>query len=259
MILLETSKIQSYLAGLQFISPYELHCLKTIDSTNHFVSQFESECPLIVCCAEEQTAGRGRLGRQWNSPFGENIYFSARWKPADGLATFAGLSLVVGLAVSEMLKQHDIEENILIKWPNDLMWQDKKLCGILIEMTGQNVIIGIGLNVNTAKTSTPCLSDKPWCSLLEMTGQSFDRNELITNLIVTLSNYLAQFANSGFADFKSKWSCLDYLKGQWITVAKPTSHLEGEAIGVNDQGLLCVRDATGHTHLISSGEATILR
>ena len=259
MILLEKSKIQSYLTGLQFVSPYELHCLRTIDSTNHFVSQLESECPFIVCCAEEQTAGRGRLGRQWSSPFGENIYFSARWRPDRGLMKYAGLSLVIGLAISETLKQHNIEESILIKWPNDLMWQDKKLCGVLIEMTGENVIIGIGLNVNTAKTSTSYLSDKPWCSLLEITGQPLDRNVLIASLIVTLSHYLEQFSNFGFTSFKSAWEHSDYLKDQWIAVSKPTGKLEGQAKGLNDQGLLCLVDINGQIHWISAGEATILR
>lgn len=261
MILLNSDKIHAHLADLNFKKPYELHCFPTIDSTNQFLNNLPTNQQLILCCAEEQTAGRGRFGRQWNSPFGENIYFSGRWRLAGHLKQLSGLSLVVGLAIIESVKKHTINEAILIKWPNDLFWQDKKLGGILIELNGElhgtiDITIGIGLNVNTSST-TSHLSDKPWCSLLDITGISFDRNALIADLIVILNHYLDQFLKLGFETFKSAWEKVDYLKNQWITVSNPNGKLSGYAQGVNEQGLLCLKDNQGTMHYVSAGEATL--
>ena len=258
MILLNETSIHAHLEAHPFNKPYVLHCVKTIDSTNRFLTHLTTSDPLTICCAEEQTAGRGRLGRHWNSPFGENIYLSVRIpSPATGTA-LAGFSLVIALAISDCLHEHTKNDDFLIKWPNDILWHDKKLCGILIEITPQYVVIGIGLNVNSAARSTQ-LSDKPRCSLLEVTGQTFDRNALIAGLVMHLDRYVDRFFKNGFADFQSDWEPLDYLKGQWITVSQPQGTVSGQALGVNAHGHLCLKDAQSEMQVISSGEATILR
>src|SRR3990167_11258661 len=223
MILLGSDPIQAHLRHLKFKRPYKLHCFSTIDSTNQFLNDLPPNQQLTLCCTEEQTAGRGRFGRQWRSPFGENIYFSGRWQLASSLSKLSGLSLVTGLAIVESLKQYTGNEKIQIKWPNDLLWQNKKLGGILIELNSDkqgvsDVTIGIGLNVNSDSRINQ-LCDNPWCSLLDITGLSFDRNKLIADLIVTVENHLEQFLATGFIAFKPAWEKVDYLNNQWITVS----------------------------------------
>ncbi|OGV50030.1 MAG: biotin--[acetyl-CoA-carboxylase] ligase [Legionellales bacterium RIFCSPHIGHO2_12_FULL_42_9] len=260
MILLAPDQIHTNLSQLNFKTPYTLHCFSSIDSTNQFLNVLPPNKQLTLCCTEEQTAGRGRFGRQWSSPFGENIYFSGRWHLATGLNKLSGLSLVIGLAIIESLKKSTINAEILIKWPNDLFWQDKKLGGILIELNSDkhnisDVTIGIGLNVNSDNRKTK-LCDSPWCSLLDITGLSFDRNALIADLIVTVEHYLVQFVKTGFVAFKPAWEKVDYLNNQWITVSDPSGKLSGYAQGVNEQGLLCLKDEHETIHYVTAGEAT---
>ena len=107
----------------------------------------------VFCLAEMQTAGKGRMGRQWHSPFGQNIYCSLRWDLPVGVCQLSGLSLVIGLAVLKALQQFDPSLLLELKWPNDIFARGKKLGGILIEMLAKSsgscsVIIGIGLNCN---------------------------------------------------------------------------------------------------------------
>ncbi len=261
MILINPSSIHEHLARMNFTKPYELHCVPSIDSTNQFLNHLPPQQLLRFCCAEEQTAGRGRFGRQWNSPFGENIYLSGRWPLQSTLAQLSGLSLVIGLAMIKSLKQHVVDEAIQLKWPNDLFWQDQKLGGILIDLNGEqhgivDVTIGIGLNINTARISRS-LSDKPWCSLLDITGKTFDRNTLIADLIVSVDHTLDQFLTLGFTSFQSSWDKVDYLKDQWICVSQPTGQLRGIAQGVNAQGHLCLRDINNTLHDVASGEASL--
>ena len=261
MILLASEKIKSILTHLNFKISYELYCLSTIDSTNRFLNDLPPNQLVRYCCAEEQTAGRGRFGRQWNSPFGENIYFSGRWVLSEKLNKLSGLSLIVGLAVVDCLKKQGVNEKISVKWPNDLYWKTKKLGGILIELNTKNqgksdLTIGIGLNVNTGSTSRN-LSDKPWCSLLDITGDTFDRNELIADLIITLNCYLEDFLRTGFETFKPLWENVDYLKDKWVTVSQPKGKLSGYARGVNADGHLRLQDSTGTLHDVSAGEASL--
>lgn len=265
--LLNTQTIHTLLNDLHFNQPYQFHHFFEINSTNQFLKDLIIETPssaappLHFCCTETQTAGRGRFGRQWNSPFGENIYFSGRWRWHGGMSQLSGLSLVVGLAILDSLTPLHLEQNILIKWPNDLLWKNQKLCGILIELSGEShgaldVVIGIGLNVNTHARQHQ-LSENPWCSLFEITGRQFDRNTLVANLIISLSKYLTQFLDSGFAPFKPAWEQVDYLKDQWINISQPTKQFSGYACGVNEQGLLCVKDGDEQLHYVSAGETSL--
>ncbi|MCW8400894.1 biotin--[acetyl-CoA-carboxylase] ligase, partial [Legionella sp. PATHC038] len=179
LILLNKQKITEHLIAEKHISPFELHLLTTLDSTNRYLKDLPLSNSVDICCAEIQTQGRGRFGRHWHSPFGENIYCSSRWNLNYDLAKLSGLSLVTSLAIVATLNELDLSSNIKIKWPNDILWDNKKLCGSLIEILAESngnvqVIIGVGLNVNTDTQNNP-LPDKPWCSLYEMTQKHFDR------------------------------------------------------------------------------------
>lgn len=261
LILLNEEQIKHYLIEAGFNKASELHLFASIDSTNRYLKELPNKTAIRICCAETQTQGRGRFGRQWISPFGENIYCSSRWELNCCLSQLSGLSLVVGLAIIATLMKNQINQDIRLKWPNDILWGNSKLCGILIEVIAETnasaqVIIGIGININTA-TKEHQLLDKPWCSLYEMTGKLFDRNRLIAQLIHTLDKYLDKFLDKGFASFIEEWQQVDYLKDQLITVSQPTGYISGQACGINELGQLGLKDEQGKIHYLSSGDTSI--
>jgi BirA family biotin operon repressor/biotin-[acetyl-CoA-carboxylase] ligase len=249
--------IAKRLESHHFTTPYKLHLFDTIDSTNTYLKNLPQSALLEVCCAEHQTQGRGRFGRHWHSPFGENIYCSTRWNLKSSLAQLSGgISLVVGLAMRAMLNElWDailLQSPIKLKWPNDILWQNKKLGGILIETLHETqIIIGIGLNVNSDTQNHP-LPDKPWCSLYEIHQQQFDRNVLITHLLIYLENYLNQFLQKGFSHFLDEWHQSDDLLGKPLTLNTGSKTISGIVRGVNHQGEL-ILEHEGSLHYFSSG------
>ncbi len=261
MIPLDEQTIRYFLQEKPLDRPVNFHLYASLESTNQFLKELPQSPMVEICCAEKQTQGRGRFGRHWVSPFGENIYCSSRWELNCCLSRLSGLSLVVGLALLAGLHDSNIHEEIKIKWPNDLLWKGKKLGGILIEVMAEThshaqVIIGIGINVNTATLENP-LPDKPWCSLYEITAQRFDRNLLLANLIYQLDKHLEQFLQDDFTAFMDRWQQVDYLNQQVIQISQPTGFLSGQACGVNELGQLCLKDSEGTIHYLSSGETSL--
>lgn len=262
MIPLDETVIRQHLEAKRFVKPIDLHLLATVDSTNQYLKQdIVHDSTLTFCCAEKQTHGRGRFGRSWLSPFGENIYCSSRWIFPCRLSHLSGLSLVVGLAILASFEKHFFYHDLQIKWPNDILWNNKKLGGILIESIAETnqsaqIIIGIGLNINTATHQHP-LAGRPWCSLYEITQTRWDRNDLLANLIYHLNQFIEQFLIDGFAALIPYWQKVDYLKGKWITVSNPTSTKSGIACGINELGQLCLQDEQGVMYYLSSGETSL--
>ena len=261
LILLDSHAISNQLDLHAFNKPLHFHLFATLDSTNRYLKELPHSDSINICCAEMQTAGRGRFGRDWYSPFGENIYCSSRWHFDCDLSRLSGLSLVVSLAIMATLHQVGMKDDILVKWPNDILWHGKKLCGSLIEViaesnSGADVVIGIGLNVNSITDDHP-LPEKPWCSLHDITKKYIDRNVLVAHLITYLNRYLQEFMLEGFAAFTERWSEVDYLKNQHITVSNLNKPIHGIAMGVNENGQLILMDDEGTTHYLSSGDATL--
>ena len=192
----------------------------------------------------------------WDSPAEKNIYCSSSWslniKPND----LSGLSLVVGLAVTELLNNYSIVEGLRIKWPNDILWYDKKLCGILVELLPMtesiNLIIGIGLNVNSITSP-----DESRCSLTDITGIQFDRNILIAKLLIILNQKISQLIKQGFNSFAQQWQKMDFLYGKFIKVININGEQTGTVQGINHCGHLILKDQKGILHTLASGETSI--
>lgn len=261
-IFLDEMKIREHLAQAKFMSPLTIHRFDSLDSTNLYLKNLKEKKLPIIALTETQTAGRGRFNRQWASPYAENIYFSQKIKVNCNLEQLKGLSLVVGLALIDSLTPLKIE-NIKLKWPNDLIYKDKKLAGILIEsnLNKDNIyelIIGIGLNVNSNTAIKP-LSDKPHCSLYDIKEIQLDRNSLVANLIISLTNHLNQFLTLGLSHFFEKWQSVDYLQGKNIRLSQigNKTSLEGEALGIDAEGQLIIKDKEGNLHHLSSAEVSL--
>ena len=248
--------IRQYLNRLNVQTMIQFHILDSIDSTNRYLKSLTSSNITEVCCAETQTQGRGRFGRVWQSLPGENIYCSIR-KPFHGdLKQLSGLSLVVSMIIVAALNAIGIDQAIQIKWPNDLLWNNQKLCGNLIEIVSQNqqehaLIIGIGINVN-ANTQ-----ESAWCSLSDITGKTCDRNRLVAELIAQLEKHLELFLTHGLKPFFSTWNTLDYLINQPIRLNHHKNELTGIARGIDETGRLMLMDERGVMHYLSSGDTSL--
>ncbi|TMM47935.1 bifunctional biotin--[acetyl-CoA-carboxylase] ligase/biotin operon repressor BirA [Colwellia ponticola] len=237
----------------------EVHSL--IDSTNDYLmrrlpNQVTSG---QVCLAEYQSAGRGRRGRQWISPFGSQIYLSMYWHLEQGLSAAMGLSLVTALAVSDAIKAHS-NVQVQLKWPNDIYLDGVKLAGILIDLEGQalepsHCVIGIGLNLHMPVTAGK-LIEQQWTDLQSHSKVSIDRNVLSAELIRCLRQRLQQYQQSGLEQMLAQWHVHDaflHKKVKLITGEKVT---HGICRGVNNQGALLL-EVAGQVKPIYGGEVSL--
>ncbi len=212
-----------------------------------------------VLVAEAQTAGRGRRGKQWFSPFGCNLYFSMYWQLEQGIQAAMGLSLVVGLAVAKVLHQQ-WQLPVRIKWPNDLYLEHKKLGGILVELAGQthaqcDVVIGLGLNIRMPGQSAQAI-DQPWIDLTSALGQAVDRNLLVALLQQELVDSLQCFGAQGFASYVQEFNQLNEFCAQQVTLSSGSQTIIGLCSGVDAQGGL-VLEINGQKQSFYGGELSL--
>jgi len=226
----------------QYYSQYSpqsvgLEVIPIIDSTNQYLlNQINGLTSGAACVAEYQQAGRGRRGRQWFSPFGSNLYFSMYWKLEQGPAAVMGLSLAIGIVVAKVLRELS-GKNIKVKWPNDLYLNDKKLAGILVEITGKagdvaHVIMGIGINLSMHNPDQHIVN-QVWSNL-----GNIDRNLLVANLLSELRDGLICFEKKGFSAFLTDWNNLDNFINRAVKLIIGDTIIKGICRGINEQGAL---------------------
>ncbi|MDQ9130465.1 bifunctional biotin--[acetyl-CoA-carboxylase] ligase/biotin operon repressor BirA [Serratia fonticola] len=215
--------------------------LPVVDSTNQYLLDRLAELTSgDACIAEYQQAGRGRRGRQWISPFGANLYLSMFWRLEQGPAAAMGLSLVIGIVMAEVLQRLGAEQ-VRVKWPNDLYLNDRKLAGILVELTGKTgdaaqLVLGAGINMAMRETNASQI-DQRWINLQEA-GIAIDRNELAAKLLNELRNSLRQFEIDGLAPFISRWRKLDNFIDRPVKLLIGEQQIFGIARGIDQQGAL---------------------
>lgn len=220
-----------------------------IDSTNqHLLEKVALLSSGDTCLAEYQSKGRGRRGREWVSPFGSNLYVSMYWRLDAGMAAAVGLSLVVGVAVAEALEAFGIPD-IKLKWPNDLYYQDKKLAGILVEMTGQaggaaHLVLGMGLNIVMADSTENI--GQPWTSVSHiLESDDIDRNALAITVINAWKSALEDYELYGMAGFVPRWNRLDNFKGRSVKLIMGPREIHGVVQGINEQGAILLETSNG--------------
>jgi BirA family biotin operon repressor/biotin-[acetyl-CoA-carboxylase] ligase len=206
--------------------------------------------------AERQTAGQGRRGRAWHSPLAANLTFSAARRFAGGFAALSGLSLAVGVAVAEALREAGYPQ-VRLKWPNDLLVDGRKLGGILIELRGEamgpcDAVVGIGINVRMPPGER---IDQPWCDLASLAPPP-GRNALAARLLDHLLPALAQFDRDGLAAFAPRWAAFDALAGRPVRLHQGGQASDGIALGIDASGALRVRHADGE-RAWHGGEASV--
>ena len=261
--LLDLDRLQQ--AGLPLSDFDKTDIFLSLDSTNDEMMRRASQAEPLgkqLCFAEMQTSGRGRRGRQWLSPFSRNLYFSMLW-PFEGIAAMQGLSLAVGLAVYRVLKPMEIE-GLGLKWPNDILVGNKKLGGILIELTGDVTdacqgVIGVGLNFDWRNQDQAHIEQEA-TGLVQVLPSSypFSRNEITARLITELVNVLKQFAVDGFAVLQEEWNQANGFAEQEVDVILPSSVVSGTCKGVNEKGELVIQTEDGE-HVFNAGEVSLRR
>ncbi|MCK8047302.1 bifunctional biotin--[acetyl-CoA-carboxylase] ligase/biotin operon repressor BirA [Shewanella sp. 1CM18E] len=219
-----------------------------IPSTNAFILKHAED--LVsgdICVAEYQSAGRGRRGRVWVSPYGCHLYFSMYWQFPQGMAQAMGLSLVVACSIVTVLEKLGVKE-VGVKWPNDIYLESKKLAGVLIEMNGQtdsecNLVIGIGLNMAMGEQHAAQI-DQPWSDL---TGQQTmpDKTELLVLLQKQLHQDLTLFQGSGLTAFTGRWAAADLFEGQAVKLLMGQDEVHGICRGIDDQGAILLETDAG--------------
>ncbi len=245
-----------------------LEVFEELESTNQHLMQSSykiSAAEIPVCLAEKQHAGRGRFGRSWHTGFASSIALSLRWRFMADASSLAGLSLAIGVAVCKVVEAAGVS-NVGIKWPNDLLCNQAKLAGILIELTGDaagpcEVVVGIGLNVSNSSAERKHADlqiDQPWTDLLTLlpAGQSLSRQQIAANLIAEVVSTLQHFSSEGFVSFRKNYEERDALRNQAVHVQLAGQTLAGIACGVDDRGglLLAVGDEIMN---ITSGEVQV--
>ena len=215
--------------------------LPVIDSTNQYLLDRLSELQSgDACVAEYQQAGRGRRGRKWFSPFGSNLYLSMYWRLEQGPAAAIGLSLVIGIVIAEVLQSLGADK-VRVKWPNDLYLQDRKLSGILVELTGKTgdaaqIVSGAGINLMMRRVESDVVN-QGWISLQEA-GISIDRNTLATCLIKELRAGFKLFENEGLAPYLTRWEKLDNFINRPVKLIIGDKEIFGISRGIDAQGAL---------------------
>jgi BirA family biotin operon repressor/biotin-[acetyl-CoA-carboxylase] ligase len=256
--LLDEHRIQSYL--LDFESP-NIELQRVVGSSNDVVRQLpqSNQVAGYTVLAEAQTAGRGRRGKQWQSPFGCNLYLSMYWPLHNGMQAAMGLSLVIGTVLAEALQEAGIL-GVQLKWPNDVLVDGRKIAGILVELEGQasgdaNAIIGVGVNLAMPAWLSSQI-DQPWTDLRTALEHSFDRNWWAAELIRRFRTALVEFDQSGLAPFIHRWLHFDCLAMQSVHVLMGNQVLEGIAEGIDAQGALLVR-RNGTLETFHAGEVSL--
>lgn len=217
----------------------DLDVIPVIDSTNQYLLDRMDQLPSgHACIAEYQQAGRGRRGRKWFSPFGSNLYLSMYWRLEQGPAAAMGLSLVIGIVMAEVIQSLGVPD-VRVKWPNDLYLNDRKLAGILVELTGKTgdaaqIVMGAGVNL-VMRSEGASEINQGWINLQEA-GVEIDRNELAAKIINSLREALPIFERDGLAPFVERWDALDNFINRPVKLLIGDREVHGIARGIDKQG-----------------------
>ena len=241
-----------------------IHYFESVGSTNNIAYEMAEEGAQegTVVIANEQTKGKGRLGRVWDSPADTGVYLSCILRPDIAPNEVPEITLVTAVSVVKAIRKFSGVQ-ALIKWPNDILISDKKSGGILTELKAETdkinfVILGIGININTVTSELPGGAT----SVKKETKSSADlsRVEFIKILLTELENEYAKFRENGFSSIRNDWKSLSCTLERYVSVATGAKKkFYGKAIDVDEKGALIVRSDSGEERTFLSGDVTLIR
>ncbi|WP_372523138.1 bifunctional biotin--[acetyl-CoA-carboxylase] ligase/biotin operon repressor BirA [Sulfuricaulis sp.] len=246
LTLLNRSRILKHLGAAAADFRDRLHVLDETDSTNRHLAELISHAKTMngmVCLAEAQSGGRGRRGRAWVATPYHNLMFSMAWQFPGGPGLVSGLSLAAGLAVLQALEEYGVDGTGL-KWPNDVLWDGRKLAGLLADVQGESagptqVILGVGVNGYIGREDAERI-DQPWVDLRNILGETADRNRLAALVMRHLRSMFQEFAAKGFAPFREAWSSRHLYHGRRVRLIQGDREFLGTVEGIDENGGLIV-------------------
>ncbi|OGV72406.1 MAG: biotin--[acetyl-CoA-carboxylase] ligase [Lentisphaerae bacterium RIFOXYB12_FULL_65_16] len=240
------------------------HFLRRTDSTNRVAGELAeagaAEGTTVV--ADTQTAGRGRLGREWFSPPGVNLYVSIILRPRVQPVRAPQLALVAGLCVVRAVRCLCPGLPLRLKWPNDVYCDRRKLAGVLCDLSAdmdeiRHLILGIGVNVNLPPTGFPGGLAGAAVTLQEMAGIEVSRPQLLAGLLAELEQAVELWVDEGLGPLLDEWRHLSILEGREVRVHVLGQELTGTVTGLSREGALRLRTATGKVREVLSGDVTV--
>jgi len=255
--LLERERILAAIASPSAKAISDIHVHLEVDSTNNWLREvaLNGAASGTVCVAEMQSAGRGRRGRTWVSPFAASLYLSLLWRANCGAAALGGLSLVTGIAILRALQSLGIE-GAGLKWPNDVLAGRDKLAGVLIDVVGESngpcaLVVGVGINMNMPGEAAHAI-DQSWTDLRRLDGDTvLSRNELAGRVLTELIPVIELFEREGLQPFLDDWRRYDLVSGQRVDLLLPNERISGTACGIDDGGALLVNTRDGRRRFLS--------
>ncbi len=236
---------------------------EVVDSTNSYLRR--QACagavpPGAACVTEMQSAGRGRQGRTWVSTPYANLMLSIVWTLNGATVPLGGLSLACGVALARALENEEVA-GIGLKWPNDVLWGDRKLGGVLVEshalVAGHTtVIVGVGVNVYVGEVQAR-LIDQPWTDLTSILGYAPDRNRLAARVLQGLREMFTVFERTGFSSFRQPWERRHVYHDRYVQVRGEFFAGHGRVVGIGLDGALQLRDEHGQIRQFHSGEVSL--
>jgi BirA family biotin operon repressor/biotin-[acetyl-CoA-carboxylase] ligase len=241
----------------------QLQCYKTIDSTNEEAKRvaLAGAGEGMVIIAERQERGKGRLGREWHSPPELGLWFSLVLRPQIKPAHVSQLTFVSAVAVCKALRKLT-DFLVLLKWPNDLLCMDKKICGILTELSAEAdrinyLVIGIGLNVNQEEQDFPPVIKDTAISLAMVTGHLWQRAEILCHILYEFEKEYLSYLSKGFSQTLLQWRELNITLGKEVIVSTKEETYTGIAEDINEHGCLLVRKNTGEVVTLWAGDVSL--
>ncbi len=242
----------------------EILFLPEVDSTNRRAREqcLRGAKEGAVVLAESQSAGKGRLGRQWQSPAGANLYASIILRPSISAAIAPQIPLLAGVAGANALARAT-GLDARLKWPNDIFVHGKKVAGILSEMEAEGlrtrfIILGVGVNVNWRKEDIPPDLRETATSLRAEAGREFLRAEVAAEFFEELEREYGLFLKEGFSSrLREEWNRLSWVNQKWATITVMEKKFEGQVLGLDTDGALLLRDAEGRTQRFIAGGVSL--
>lgn len=234
---------------------FSVKWMERLPSTNTFLKEWielDSQLPSgTLVATHEQTQGKGRRGRVWLSSANENLTFSVFVRGEADPQKLPAAAMAAAISIAELIEKQGVIANL--KWPNDVLVGGKKICGILSEGVSGGVIVGIGLNVNMSNADH---IDQPATSLLLETGNRFNMDDLLAQLLPILSARLDEWAAGGFSRVRKIWEQKVPTLGKMISVRDGDAVREGLLAGFGENGELLLQDATGTVSSVWAGDVS---
>jgi len=255
--------LNAALSGKTIGSP--LYFYKSVESTNSSALSLAKdgapEGTAIV--ADNQTHGRGRMQRVWQSPPALNLYASLIMRPNLAAALSSPVTIMAGVAVAEVLSAY-CPTQVQLKWPNDVLVNDKKICGILTEIKAihnkiEFIIMGIGININMQKNDLSPSIEKIATSLRLEVGKSINRVELTVKLFEKIAYFYQLFLKERIEPIRELWLSYSQLLGRCVEVTFGGEVYQGEVTAMDDAGALIIKSESGVQRRVIAGDVKIIK